>query len=540
METFSMTLPSYVSDIAMIGLGVMGKNLALNIADNGYHVAVFDLDPHKVQAVIEQEKAEQEKAEQAQAEQQQAEQQQAKPKTGLTPRMTACASLSEVLQQLKSPRVLVLSVPAGDPVDGVCQALIEAGIEADDIVIDTGNSLWTDTVAREAKYQGKFIFFSSAVSGGEVGARFGPSLMPSGNQQAWQHVAPIWNAIAAKVDGKTGLPIERFEPGNPVTEGEPCTAYIGPAGAGHYVKMVHNGIEYADMQLICEAYQLLKDGLALSAHEIGDIFETWDKGSLNSYLMNISAKVLKQADPLTGKPLVEMILDKAGQKGTGLWTAVSSLQIGCPAPTIAEAVYARAVSTQKTLRQALAPKLAGPSIEDSAKANNSDATSKQAFIDALEDALYCAKVCCYAQGFQLMAMAGKEQGWALNFAEIAKIWRAGCIIRATFLQSITQAYVENPQLAHLLLADSFNQSLSAKQMPWRHCVAAAVMQGTPAPCIASALAYYDSYRSEVLPANLLQGQRDFFGAHTFERIDTPAGEKYHFNWSDKKPSLIKV
>lgn len=330
---------SNINDIGVIGLGVMGKNLALNIADNQYHVSAFDLDPVKVNGVIQQEKQE---------------------RAGLESRILGCANLTEMLASLTKPRILVLSVPAGAPVDGVCSALISAGIESDDIVIDTGNSLWTDTVEREARYKGQFVFFSSAVSGGEVGARFGPSLMPSGDIDAWHHVAPIWKAIAAKVDAKTGLPIERFEPGNPVTEGEPCTTYIGPAGAGHYVKMVHNGIEYADMQLICEAYQMLHDGLGMSASEVGDVFERWNKGSLNSYLMEISSEVLKQADPLTGKPLVEMILDKAGQKGTGLWTAVSSLQIGCPAPTIAEAVYARAVSTQKSLRLQLSQKLAGP------------------------------------------------------------------------------------------------------------------------------------------------------------------------------------
>jgi len=305
---------SNLNDIGVIGLGVMGKNLALNIADNQYHVSAFDLDPVKVNGVIQQEKQE---------------------RAGLESRILGCANLTEMLASLTKPRIFVLSVPAGAPVDGVCSALISAGIESDDIVIDTGNSLWTDTVEREARYKGQFVFFSSAVSGGEVGARFGPSLMPSGDIDAWHHVAPIWKAIAAKVDAKTGLPIERFEPGNPVTEGEPCTTYIGPAGSGHYVKMVHNGIEYADMQLICEAYQMLHDGLGMSAAEVGDVFERWNKGSLNSYLMGISAEVLKQADPLTGKPLVEMILDKAGQKGTGLWTAVSSLQIGCPAPTIA-------------------------------------------------------------------------------------------------------------------------------------------------------------------------------------------------------------
>ncbi|WP_418357206.1 NADP-dependent phosphogluconate dehydrogenase [Shewanella basaltis] len=502
------------SHVGVIGLGVMGKNLALNIADNGYHVAVFDLDTHKVNTAIAQETSER--------------------KAGVAARMQACNNLSEMLANLVEPRVIVLSVPAGAPVDGVCKSLIEAGIEAKDIVIDTGNSLWTDTVEREAKYKGQFTFFSSAVSGGEVEARFGPSLMPSGDESAWRYVEPIWKAIAAKVDPKTGLPIERFEPGNPVTEGEPCTTYIGPAGSGHYVKMVHNGIEYADMQLICEAYQLLSDGLGMSAHDIGDVFNRWNKGSLNSYLMGISAEVLQQDDPLTGKPLVEMILDKAGQKGTGLWTAVSSLQIGCPAPTIAEAVYARAVSTQKNLRMQLSSKLAGPTL---VTLNDAE---KAEFIANLEDALYCAKVCCYAQGFQLMAMTAKEQNWALDFAEIAKIWRAGCIIRATFLQSITQAYQDDASLANLLMADTFSEMLSQKHLKWRKTVAASVMQGIPAPCISSAIAYYDSYRCETLPANLLQGQRDFFGAHTFERTDKPAGEKYHLDWSAKQRTLAKV
>ncbi|MGX9461863.1 NADP-dependent phosphogluconate dehydrogenase [Shewanella sp. A14] len=502
------------SHVGVIGLGVMGKNLALNIADNGYHVAVFDLDTLKVNAAVTQEETER--------------------KAGIKPRMQLCNNLTEMLSNLAKPRVIVLSVPAGAPVDGVCKSLIEAGIEVDDIVIDTGNSLWTDTVERETRYKNQFVFFSSAVSGGEVGARFGPSLMPSGHESAWRYVEPIWNAIAAKVDPQTGLPIERFEPGNPVTEGEPCTAYIGPAGSGHYVKMVHNGIEYADMQLICEAYHLLSDGLGMSAHDISGIFSDWNKGILNSYLMEISAEVLQQADPLTGKPLVEMILDKAGQKGTGLWTAVSSLQIGCPAPTIAEAVYARAVSTQKNLRKQLSSKLAGP-----AQVSLNDA-DKAEFIANLEDALYCAKVCCYAQGFQLMAMTAKEQHWTLDFAEIAKIWRAGCIIRATFLQSITQAYQEDANLESLLMADTFSKTLSQKHLRWRKTVAASVMQGIPAPCISSAIAYYDSYRSETLPANLLQGQRDFFGSHTFERTDKPLGEKYHLDWSAKQRTLSKV
>ena len=507
-----MTESTQFCDIGFVGAGVMGKNLILNLADHGYRVAVFDLDLKKLESVISQDLLE----------------------NNGQQRVVACSSYTELLSKLKQPHLVILSVPAGRPVDDVCSKLIDAGIEADDIVVDTGNSLWTDTVRREKFYEGKFIFFSTAVSGGEVGARFGPSLMPSGDPYAWTRIEPVWRAIAAKVDPVTGRPIERYEPGNPVLDGEPCATYIGPNGSGHYVKMVHNGIEYADMQLICEAYQMLHDGLGMSAAEVGDVFERWNKGSLNSYLMGISAEVLKQADPLTGKPLVEMILDKAGQKGTGLWTAVSSLQIGCPAPTIAEAVYARAVSTQKSLRLQLSQKLAGPNalgIDDAQKAQ---------LIEALESALYCAKVCCYAQGFQLMAMTAHEQKWQLDFAEIAKIWRAGCIIRATFLQSITQAYEDNADLSNLLMADSFASALSEKQGLWRTAVATAVMQGTPAPCISSALAYYDSYRCETLPANLLQGQRDFFGSHTFERIDTPAGEKYHLDWSAKERTLAKV
>lgn len=509
-------------DVGVIGLGVMGKNLTLNIADNQYSVAAFDLDANKVEGVVLQEKADRITSHQSH----------------IPLRINGCNNLSEMLSSLEKPRIIVLSVPAGAPVDGVCSTLIEAGIEQNDIVIDTGNSLWTDTVEREARYADKFTFFSSAVSGGEMGARFGPSLMPSGNIKAWDRIKPIWEAIAAKVDADTGLPIERQEPGNPVTEGEPCTTYIGPAGAGHYVKMVHNGIEYADMQLICEAYQLLSDGFQMSANEIADLFERWNQGSLNSYLMEISAEVLRQADPISGKPLVEMILDKAGQKGTGLWTAVSSLQIGCPAPTIAEAVYARAVSTQKAQRVTLSQLLSGPA------AVKPSYEERHLFIAQLESALYCAKIASYAQGFQLMAMTAKEKSWTLNFAEIAKIWRAGCIIRATFLQSITQAYqaaaTSGIELENLLMADVFSQALSAKQLDWRKAVSTAVLKGIPVPSIGSALAYYDSYRCETLPANLLQGQRDYFGAHTFERTDKPAGEKYHLNWSDAKREINKV
>jgi len=516
-------------NVGVIGLGVMGKNLALNIADNRYRVAAFDIDTDKVVALVHQEQRERAAQLGSKA-------------SDSAPRIRGCNSTTDVIESLKSPRIIVISVPAGAAVDGVCQSLIEAGIEQSDIVIDTGNSLWTDTVEREARYAKQFILFSSAVSGGEMGARFGPSLMPSGNAKAWAHIKPIWEAIAAKVDPDTGLPIERQEPGNPVTEGEPCTTYIGPAGSGHYVKMVHNGIEYADMQLICEAYQLLRDGFGMSAIEIGQQFERWDNTSLNSYLMKISAEVLKQADPISGKPLVEMILDSAGQKGTGLWTAVSSLQIGCPAPTIAEAVYARATSTQKQLRLKMSKLLSGPSHVDASSMPS--LSERQEFIDQLENALYCAKIASYAQGFQLMAMTAAEQDWQLDFAAIAKIWRAGCIIRATFLQSITHAYQSaaksGAELEHLLLDEQFSTALSLKQLDWRKTVSISVLKGIPIPCISSALAYYDSYRCETLPANLLQGQRDYFGAHTFERIDTPAGDKYHLNWSEASRAIQKV
>ncbi|MCL2915528.1 NADP-dependent phosphogluconate dehydrogenase [Shewanella corallii] len=499
-----------VAAIGVIGLGVMGKNLALNIADNGYRVSAFDLDVSKIRTA----------------------EQQALHEFGTQDRLTGFDSLPSLLASLATPRLIVLSIPAGKPVDAVCQSLIEAGIETSDIVVDTGNSLWTDTIEREQRYREHFHFFSSAVSGGEMGARFGPCLMPSGNADAWQHLAPVWEAIAAKVDSQTGLPLERTAPGQTDIQGEPCTAYIGPAGSGHYVKMVHNGIEYADMQLICEAYHLMSSGLGMSAADIGEVFGRWNQGPLNSYLMEISADILAQDDPDTGAPLVEVILDKAGQKGTGLWTAVSSLQLGCPAPTIAEAVYARAVSNQKSLREALSQQLAAPA--------NPPQLDKENFINALESALLCAKVACYAQGFQLMAMNAADQGWQLNFADIARIWRAGCIIRAGFLQQITSAYEAEPNLEHMLKADSFAGMLAEHQQGWREVVAQGVMLGIPVPCISSALSYYDSYRAAVLPANLLQGQRDYFGAHTFERTDKPAGDKYHLNWSQSPRDLVKI
>lgn len=508
-----MTQDKNLCDIGFIGLGVMGKNLVLNLADNGYNIAAFDLSDEKIQGVIEQDKLE---------------------NTTNSPRVYGCSSYTELLSQLKAPHLIVLSVPAGAPVDQVCESLIGAGIQPDDIVIDTGNSLWVDTVAREKKYKSNFLLFSSAVSGGEVGARFGPSLMPSGSPYAWSRVKPIWEAISAKVDVKTGKPLERTKPGQIIRTGEPCAAYIGPAGAGHYVKMVHNGIEYADMQIICEAYHILNAGLGLNVNEIADIFEEWNKGLLDSYLMEISVEVLRQKSSDTGTPLVELILDKAGQKGTGLWTAMSSLEVGCPAPTIAQAVYARSISSFKSLRTQASKTLSGPELTPLSN------QEKQDYIEQLHDAIYCAKMCAYAQGFQLMKLAAKEHGWVLNYGSIAKIWRAGCIIRATFLQSIMQAFERDEDLDNLLLDNFFAEQLSERQLNWRKAVCGATMFGIPNGALSSALSYYDSMRSETLPANLLQGQRDFFGAHTFERIDKKDGKKYHVEWSTTERKTVVI
>lgn len=507
-----MSDSTVLCDIGFIGLGVMGKNLALNLADNGYKIAAFDLDTEKVDAAISQDESERGDKEQ---------------------RIFPCTSYTELLSQLKQPHLIILSVPAGKPVDDVCHKLIDAGIQADDIIVDTGNSLWTDTVEREKSYEGKFLFFSTAVSGGEVGARFGASLMPSGDRYAWTRIKDMFKAIAAKVDPATGKPIERHEPGNPVTEGEPCATYIGEAGSGHYVKMVHNGIEYADMQLICEAYNIMRAGLEMTPVEIAKIFREWNKGELNSYLIEISAEVLEHVDPETQKPLVDIILDKAGQKGTGLWTAVSSLQVGAPSPTITSAVYARALSTLKEDRVAASKVLAGPNIKEFG-------LDKEEVIQQLHDALYCSKICAYAQGFQLMSIAAKEHGWNLDFAGIAKIWRAGCIIRAVFLQSITEAYQRDEELSNLLIDPFFTEQIAKYQANWRKTVANSALMGIPVGAFSSALAYYDSYRSETVPANLLQGQRDYFGAHTFARVDKADGKMYHVEWSSTERKIVKI
>lgn len=492
-------------NIGFIGLGVMGKNLALNLADHGYKVAGFDLDTSKIKDTLTTEESE-------------------RPTSISEPRIVGCDSLEDMLSKLVKPRVIVLLVPAGKPVDISCDNLIAAGLEPDDIVVDCGNSEWTDTIRREETYRDKLKFFGTAVSGGEVGARFGPSLMPGGAAESWQYLKPMWEAVAAKVD-KNGKPIETRTPGKPVTEGEPCTAYLGPNGAGHYVKMAHNGIEYADMQLICEAYHLLRSLLGYTPKEIGKLFEKWNKGVLDSYLVEITADILQQVDHKTGEPLVDVILDSAGQKGTGRWTAISATQMGVPAGIISEAVYARALSTLTTQRFHASSKLVG--VTDLPE------FTKEEVETSIHDALYCAKICAYAQGFQIMQAAQIEYNWQLNFVDIAKIWRGGCIIRASFLQKIADAFEKHPDLENLLQADYFADELEQRQTGLRNAVVLAAQTGTPAPTFFSALAYFDGYRSEVLPANLLQAQRDYFGAHTYERVDAERGEKFHTHWQQK-------
>ncbi|MEH0742613.1 NADP-dependent phosphogluconate dehydrogenase [Vibrio cholerae] len=494
------------ADIAMIGLGVMGRSLALNLVEHGFQVTGYDIsDAHRQRASDE-----------------------AKALSSPDGALLVASDLKQLITALSTPRVIALSVPAGEIVDNVIDDLLAAGLEPQDIVIDTGNSLWRDSEAREARYDGQCHFFSTAVSGGEVGARHGPSLMASGNPEAWQRIQPMWTAIAAKVDNQ-GQPVGSFD------DGEPCAAYLGPAGAGHYVKMVHNGIEYADMQLICEAYHFMSSALALSAREVGEIFTRWNQGVLNSYLLEISADILQTQDPVTGAAFVDIVLDKAEQKGTGLWTAVNALQSGIPAPTIAQAVFSRAQSSQKSLRLQAACHFDDKYFDDNHFDERTPALKaheRDAALSDLHDALYCAKLVAYAQGFDLMSATSKEQGWDLDFAAIAKIWRAGCIIRAGFLHSIRQAFDADPTLAHLLLAPTFSAQLKRYHQGFRHTIARTAQLGVPMPAMSSALHYFDGLRTPILPANLLQAQRDYFGSHTYSRTDEDERRKFHLNWSD--------
>ncbi len=487
------------SDIGLIGLAVMGQNLALNIADHSFNISVFNRTYSKTQKFTKANKD--------------------------TPgSLTGYETLEAFVASLKSPKKIIILVQAGQSTDAVINGLIPL-LKDKDIIIDGGNAKWDDTIRREKMLsEHNLHFIGSGVSGGEEGARFGPSLMPGGSLEAWKQLEPIWTAIAAKVDPVSGKPLEGAAPGKPVEGGFSCTAYIGPNGAGHYVKMVHNGIEYGDMQMICEAYHLLRTLLHLEPAEIGAIFEEWNKGSLDSFLIEITADILKQKDPRNGQPIVDSVLDCAGQKGTGKWTSVNALDMGVPTPTIAEAVFARCISALKEERLVASKILSGNKkmikIED-----------KDAFIQAVHDALYCSKVCSYAQGFQLMREANNEYNWSLNFGSIAEIFRGGCIIRAAFLQKITEAFEKNNQLENLLLDVYFKNAIESAQSNWRKVISDAVVSGIPVPTFSSALAYYDSYRSLVLPQNLLQAQRDYFGAHTYERTDEPRGNFYHLDWS---------
>jgi 6-phosphogluconate dehydrogenase len=494
-----------LSDIGLVGLAVMGQNLALNIADHGFQISVFNRTTEKTDKFVAD-----------------------NPNT--PGGVVGSKTIADFVASISKPRKIILLVKAGPGTDAVIDELTPF-LEKGDIVIDGGNSLWTDTIRREKAYSDMGLrFIGSGVSGGEEGARYGPSLMPGGEFQAWLELKPIWEAVAAKVDAKTGKPLMGGSPGKPVLGGVPCTAYIGADGAGHYVKMVHNGIEYGDMQMICEAYALLKGLLGLKPAEMGAIFAEWNKGSLDSYLIEITSDILQQKDPVTKKPFVDVVLDTAGQKGTGKWTSTNALDMGVPAPTIAEAVFARCISAIKDERVAASKVLKGPSKKYRG--------SKKALLEAIHDALYCSKICSYAQGFQLMRTGALEYGWKLNFGEIAKIWRGGCIIRAAFLQKITEAYAAKPDLANLLLDPYFNKTFKKAQANWRKVIALSAECGVPAPTFSASLAYYDGYRSARLPANLLQAQRDFFGSHTYERIDQPRGKFFHLDWPDpKRPQL---
>ncbi len=497
------------ADIGLVGLAVMGQNLALNIADHGYKIAVYNRTTEVTRKFVAE-----------------------NPNT--PGGVIGAETLTDFVQSLKKPRKVIILVKAGAAVDAVVESLIGAGIESDDIVVDTGNSLWTDTIRREKQYDGKCKFFGSGVSGGELGARFGPALMPGGDPASWKHLEPIWKAIAAKVDPITGAELTGATPGHPITGGVPCTAYIGPNGAGHYVKMVHNGIEYIDMQLICEAYQLLRSLLGLEPDEISEIFADWNQGELSSYLIQITADILQQRDPKHKKKfLVDYVLDTAGQKGTGKWTSVNALDMGIPANAISEAVFARCLSALKDERIAASKTLKGP--KQSLKGGK-----KKKIIEAVRNALYCSKICAYAQGFQLMREAQNEYKWKLDFATLAGLFRGGCIIRARFLQKITDAYTRDPQLVNMLLDGYFRKAIQKGQDDWRKVVGLAAEHGIPAPAFMSALAYYDGYRAKVLPANLLQAQRDYFGAHTFERTDEPRGKFFHIDWPETGRPMLAI
>jgi 6-phosphogluconate dehydrogenase len=471
-------------DIGLIGLAVMGQNLILNMADHGFQVAAFNRTVQKVDEFM------------------------AGPARGKT--VVGCRSPEELVRSLKRPRRLMLMVKAGEPVDQTIRQFAPL-LEAGDIIIDGGNSYYLDTERRIKELESQAILFSgTGVSGGEEGARHGPSIMPGGSAGAWPHIKSIFQGIAAKVGPDNNIP---------------CCEWIGPGGAGHYVKMVHNGIEYGDMQLICEAYSLLKDGLGLTNERLYDIFAEFNRGELDSYLIEITRDIFSVRDPETNNFLVDVILDKAGQKGTGKWTGQLALDLGVPTTLITEAVFARTLSAQKEKRVRAAKVLAGPrgALEAWRVSVNSEA-----FIESVRQALYASKICSYAQGFVQLQAASEENGWDLKYGEIAMLWRGGCIIRAVFLERIKEAFKRDAGLENLLLDPYFKQAVESNQDGWRQVVGTAARLGIPVPAISAALNYYDGYRCERLPHNLLQAQRDYFGAHTYERVDRPGS--FHSEW----------
>lgn len=467
-----------VADIALIGLAVMGQNIILNMNDHGFVVCAFNRTVEKVDHFLANE--------------------------AKGTNVVGAHSMEEMVAKLKRPRRVMLLVKAGAAVDAFIDKLVPL-LEAGDIIIDGGNSEYQDTARRTKSLEAKgLLYVGSGVSGGEEGARYGPSMMPGGNPKAWPHIKPIFQAICAK------------------SGDDPCCDWVGEGGSGHYVKMVHNGIEYGDMQLICEAYHLLKDCLGLSHDRMSEILNEWNKGELDSFLIEISANILAFKDT-DGSPLVEKIRDSAGQKGTGKWTAISALDSGMPVTLIGESVFARCLSSLKNERINASKILKGPQ-ETKYKGD------EKQFIEAVRQALYASKIISYAQGFMLLRQAAKDFGWNLNYGGIALMWRGGCIIRSRFLGNIKDAYEKNSDLENLLMDDFFNDAIHKCQAAWRKVVASAVELGVPTPCFSTALAFYDGYRSERLPANLIQAQRDYFGAHTYERLSNP-GKFVHTNWT---------
>jgi len=472
------------ANIGLIGLGVMGQNLVRNMARHGYRVAVYNRTSSVTQRFMEG------------------------PARGVE-NVVGATTIEGLVGSLERPRRIMLMVKAGSPVDAVVEQL-DPYLGTGDIIIDGGNSHFKDTARRAAALEAAGLrYLGVGVSGGEEGALWGPSIMPGGSAEAWKHVEPIFTDIAAKAPS-----------------GEPCCTYLGPGGAGHFVKMVHNGIEYVDMQLIAETYLIMRELMGMNADEMQRVFDDWNRGDLSSYLVEITARVLGKRDSRTGKPMVDVIADRAGQKGTGRWTAKEALDLGAAAPTMAEAVFARYLSAIKEERCAASAQLPGP--ESGGRCGERCGDDQEGMIADLRDALYVAKICAYAQGFELMKRASHEYGWGPDLGSIALLWRGGCIIRAQFLERIAEAYRRDPELANLMLDPYFRNAVVSGQRAWRRVVAAAATEGIPAPALSSSLAYYDSYRRDSLPANLIQAQRDYFGAHTYERLDMPGS--FHTEW----------